>query len=85
MRASDLFIWNLVNHIFDKTTMMLPLLAALSMTAASTDKYDRLSDFRLTTVGRPPPGPPTPSCNKVAGCYGHGVCTPTLPGGTCKW
>jgi len=54
------------------------LLAALCV-GAFADKHDG-----LTELVRPPPGPPAPSCNKVNGCYGHGVCTPTLPGGTCK-
>ena len=62
--------------------LRVALLAALSL-GASADKHDGLPDDAIT-FARPPPGPPTPSCNKVAGCYGHGVCTPTLPGGTCK-
>jgi hypothetical protein len=57
-------------------------LAATSLLCASADKHDGLPES--AAAARPPPGPPAPSCNKVAGCYGHGTCTPTLPGGTCK-
>jgi hypothetical protein len=60
----------------------LVLLAALS---ASATKHDGLPDQVVDVFAdKPPPPPPAPSCNKVAGCYGHGTCTATLPGGTCK-
>ena len=61
-------------------TMLLRACLLATLGLALADKHDG-----LPSVGaRPPPGPPTPSCNKVAGCDEHGTCTPTLPGGTCK-
>lgn len=69
----------------------LIVLATVSL-CISANKHDGLSltdsesapNHEVVEHARPPPGPPAPSCNKVAGCSGHGICTPTLPGGTCK-
>eukprot|EP01050_Picozoa_sp_SAG11_P010311 SAG11_NODE_1026_length_6141_cov_13.737008_5_plen_828_part_00 len=66
--------------------LRLILLATVSL-CASANQHDGLPESAPDNEvehARPPPGPPAPSCNKVAGCSGHGICTPTLPGGTCK-